>query len=392
MTTLQRYLYRKCVRSDFQSDISIAAIDAMEEYNLSYYDTVYLKLAAGRKRERIFHELVRDGCLPTWYTYNAAVYFHAGVQWRQPGRPENQSKIKKINDRNPPLTHVLILNNKEKTFKNSITEGIVPDGFDASKIPYSNPMNFYEKNKKWLSSTGYPEPKVLEITNKRTPEVTVHEVTDNEEDDDEIEFLEMIDNNNDEGFEPVFDVEMDEQDGDHPEEYMTVITPEGREEILDLFDYIPGGYIDGIVDFMERARILKSLPKMEPKTESNNNENPLLNKGGFIEKMAERILKPQPEKKTEKKLESNNNDDNPLAMFDSEDYAFNFANPPRPAELQPIPSSETLREVTTADFLPKEDKEKFLSNNKQFKDMCLKVFQRDQKIMRENEARKWKPE
>ena len=160
MTPLQRYLYRKCINPNFQSAVSIAAIDAMEEYNLSYYDTVYLKMAAGRKRERIFHELVRDGCLPTWYTYDAAVYFHAGVQWRQPGRPENQTKIKKINARNPPLTHVLILNNKERTFKNAITEGIVPDGFEASKIPYSNPMNFYEKNKKWLSSTGYPEPKV----------------------------------------------------------------------------------------------------------------------------------------------------------------------------------------------------------------------------------------
>ena len=133
---------------------------------------------------------------------------------------------------------------------------------------------------------------------------------------------------------------MAEQDEDHPEEYMIVVTADGREEMVDLFDYMTGGYIDGIIDFIERRRLLESLPKMEPKNidEANNNENPLL-------------------------------------KFKAKKYEFNFENPPKPAELPPIPHSSTLRKLTTDNFMPREDEEKLLSKKAQFKDMCKRVYQ-----------------
>ena len=178
-------------------------------------------------------------------------------------------------------------------------------------------------------------------------EMEVVNVPDSEDEDDDIEFLEEIDNNNDKGFDPDFDVERVEDEEDHTDEYLVVITPEGFEEVVDLFDYVSDPKLDQMMDIFERMALLDKLPSMTPKPpqELNNNENP-------------------------------------LEVFRGEEYKFNFENPPRPAPLPQIPDSRELRLGTTEDFLPLDGEEERLSKTAQFKDMCKKVFQRDQRMIR----------
>ena len=64
------------------------------------------------------------------------------------------------------------------------------------------------------------------------------------------------------------------------DEHMLVELPDGTEEVVDLFDYIPDHdpKFQSLIYMWERIELIESLPAMQPQPpqDPNNNENPLL--------------------------------------------------------------------------------------------------------------------
>ena len=61
-------LYRKCSRPDFKFCIFKAGLAVDKNYDVRMEEMVRIKRIAGLKREALFRDLVKDKCLPKWFT------------------------------------------------------------------------------------------------------------------------------------------------------------------------------------------------------------------------------------------------------------------------------------------------------------------------------------
>ena len=71
-----------------------------------------------------------------------------------------------------------------------------------------------------------------------------------------------------------------EEEENHGDGHMLVELLDGKEEVVDLFDYIPDHdpKFQSLIYMWERIELIESLPAMQPQPpqDPNNNENPLL--------------------------------------------------------------------------------------------------------------------
>ena len=95
-------LYRKCMRPDFQFCVLKAGLAIKNNFDVIYLEMVRLKRIAGQKHDTLIKNLIRDRCLPKWFTYDKAVFSHEGILWCQPGKMGTRSKrlITKIHSNN----------------------------------------------------------------------------------------------------------------------------------------------------------------------------------------------------------------------------------------------------------------------------------------------------
>ena len=94
-------LYRKCMPPDFKFCVFKAGLAINNNFDVTFSEMVRLKRIAGQKRDSLIKNLVKDRCLPKWFTYDKAVFRHEGILWCQPGKPENGQRIREINKKNP---------------------------------------------------------------------------------------------------------------------------------------------------------------------------------------------------------------------------------------------------------------------------------------------------
>ena len=340
-------LYRKCSRPDFKFCIFKAGLAVDKNYEVRMEEMVRIKRIAGLKREALFRDLVKDKCLPKWFTYDKSVFIHEGILWCQPGKPENGQRLRDINNKNPfKQLHWIHLKGSKIThnpFKAAIDEGVTPYGFDHSTVPFASPRNFCEKygydyDVKDIKSPFEPIPEIIDLTDSASEYDGPPTTSDDEDDVQLIMDYESQDSSQDSG---LYDITQDSA------------TSEGEE--VDLFDYID--------DPWEEAHFKDDL-NYGLKSEIENNNEP---EKDPLEVLAIDSRLWQPEVFG-------------IAKFLGPNYAFKpemFKGPPKfkmaSAVLMPI---NLVPKLSPKIFMEKDTEEERLGKQPAFKNVIKHTFQR----------------
>ena len=351
MEDLEASLYRKMIRPDAKFWLRIAFNEVQRQFQFEHEISAraYFMKKAKNRRIEFLSELVNKGCLPRWFTFDAGVYERESIVWCQPGRPEMQEKIRRINLQNPPITHHVEVENKPGNLKPAIMSGILPDDFDIQDVPFATPADWYQRNKKRCDELGFPEPNCRLPNQPQEPEPEIIEVDDNESESDNSDVLiidEEMESDNDS--DETWDSGLEDSHSDTEPGEM-----ESEDEVgagtarIDLWEDVMDPLEQGLFDIRAWRR-----------------RNP--------------VRQPPP-------IPVFNNNNNPLEIFNRKEYEFNLENPPRPKnwvnlekfiaglrkkdDRSPIPAEKISH-------LAAESEEDKLAKRSDFKNLANKITQR----------------